>query len=358
MVIRRSLKISLELGNTGKKEVLDNLWNEYRRAVSDFLDRLLAHEGLAEDFLKSYGSRLSYRYKQCAKRQAMKLFKTWCRKKGKKSRPRVRQASMTLDERFVEVQGSDNSFDFWIKLATLEKGNPILIPAKRYAYLNKYLTEWELVPGGRVVQQKDQWVLMLTFEKEKPEPKVGTVKAADLGYRKLAVTSAAEVIGEKLPELIEKADRKKPYSKGYDRAKAEIKRYVNRELKKLFNDNLAVLVTEELKRLKDGKRGKWSKAVNRKFGFWIYGHALRRVKELGEVGGVHCPQVRPAYTSQRCPLCGHQEKLNRQGEQFKCRRCGFEHDADYVGALNILSRFTGEPIVPQMIKPLECFSIL
>jgi len=58
------------------------------------------------------------------------------------------------------------------------------------------------------------------------------------------------------------------------------------------------------------------------------------------------------------PLCGHAEKLNRQGERFTCRRCGFSHDADYVGALNILSRFTGEPIVPQAIKPqLEYFSI-
>jgi transposase len=358
MVIRRSLKMSLERGNTSKKKTLDQLWNEYRQAVTDFLDRLLAHEPLDEDFIKSYESALSYRYKQCAKRQAMKLFKSWCRKKGKKGKPTPRTPSMTLDARFVEVQGGRNSYDFWIKVATLEKGQPLLIPAKSYGYLKKYLADWELVSGGRVMRQKGQWVLMLTFEKEKPEPKAGRAKAVDLGYRKLGVTSDGEVVGEKLPALIEKADRRKPHSKGHDQAKAEIKRYINHELKKLFSDDLAVLVMEKLKRLRDGKRGKWSRAVNRKFGFWIYGHALKRVKELGEVGGVHCPQVRPAYTSQRCPLCGHQEKLNRQGERFKCRRCGFEHDADYVGALNLLSRFTGEPIVPQVIKPLECFSIL
>jgi len=289
----------------------------------------------------------------------MKLFKTWCQSPKKKNKPTLRNAAMTLDERFIQVQAANNSFDFWIKMATLDKGHPILIPAKRYAYLNHYLADWELVPGGRLIRQKDKWFLMLTFEKEKPALKAGQIKAADIGYRKLAVTSEAEVVGEKLPELIEKADRKKPYSKGYYRAKEEIKRYVNQELKKLFSGDVATLVMEDLRQLKSGKRGTWSRAVNRQFGFWIYGHALRRVKELGEVGGVHCPQVPPAYTSQRCPLCGHTEKLNRRGERFQCRRCGLEHDADYVGALNILSRFTGEPIVPQVIKPqLEYFSIL
>jgi IS605 OrfB family transposase len=174
----------------------------------------------------------------------------------------------------------------------------------------------------------------------------------------LAVTSEAEVIGEKLPALIEKADRKQTHSHGYDKAKTEIKRYINHELKKLFDEDVATIVMEDVKRLKDGKRGKWSRSINRKFGFWMYGHAIRRVKELGEGGGVHCPQVPPAYTSQTCPLCGHKERLNRHGGWFRCRRCGFSHDADYVGALNILSRFTGEPIVPQMIKPqLEYLSI-
>ena len=83
--IKRSLKLRLEFGNTGKKEALDALWEAYRQAVSDFLDRLLEKHELSEEFLKSYESPLSYRYKQCAKRQAMKLFKSWCRGKKKKN---------------------------------------------------------------------------------------------------------------------------------------------------------------------------------------------------------------------------------------------------------------------------------
>lgn len=85
MVIRRSLKLSLDFGNTGKKEELDLLWEAYQQAMKDFLDRLFSGQDLSEDFLKSYESPLSYRYKQCAKRQAMKIFKCWCRGEKKKN---------------------------------------------------------------------------------------------------------------------------------------------------------------------------------------------------------------------------------------------------------------------------------
>ena len=149
--------MSLDFGNTEKKEELDLLWEAYRGAMKDFLDRLFSNQDLSEDFLKSYDSPLSYRYKQCAKRQSMKIFKCWCRGEKKKNKPELRNPSMTLDYRFVEVQGSNNSFDFWIKIATLDKGNPILVPVRSYKYLNGYIENWNLVKGGRLIKQKDKW---------------------------------------------------------------------------------------------------------------------------------------------------------------------------------------------------------
>lgn len=50
--------------------------------------------------------------------------------------------------------------------------------------------------------------------------------------------------------------------------------------------------------------------------------------------------VNPKYTSQTCPLlnCGHISKANRQTQaDFKCMACGFQDNADYVGALNIVA---------------------
>lgn len=88
--MKRSLKFSLGLGNTSKLKCLDELSQEYRKTVNYFLKRLFKKMDLSEDFLKLYQSPLSYRYKQCAKRQAFKLFKSWCRNKKKGLKPKLR----------------------------------------------------------------------------------------------------------------------------------------------------------------------------------------------------------------------------------------------------------------------------
>jgi putative transposase len=49
--------------------------------------------------------------------------------------------------------------------------------------------------------------------------------------------------------------------------------------------------------------------------------------------------VPPQNTSRTCPCCGHVSTDNRPTQaRFKCVACGFEDNADLVGAINILSR--------------------
>ena len=59
--------------------------------------------------------------------------------------------------------------------------------------------------------------------------------------------------------------------------------------------------------------------------------------------------VPPQYTSRACPCCGHVSADNRQTQaQFLCVECGFEENADWVGAINVLragyARFAGEAV--------------
>ncbi len=47
--------------------------------------------------------------------------------------------------------------------------------------------------------------------------------------------------------------------------------------------------------------------------------------------------VPPQNTSRTCPCCGHVSKDNRQTQaRFECVECGFEENADRVGAINVL----------------------
>jgi len=48
--------------------------------------------------------------------------------------------------------------------------------------------------------------------------------------------------------------------------------------------------------------------------------------------------VNPRNTSRTCPCCGHVSADNRQTQaRFECVECGFEENADLVGAINVLA---------------------
>jgi putative transposase len=51
----------------------------------------------------------------------------------------------------------------------------------------------------------------------------------------------------------------------------------------------------------------------------------------------HLIAVPPQNTSRTCPCCGHVSADNRQTQaRFACVECGFEENADVVGAINVL----------------------
>ncbi|MER7794445.1 transposase [Streptomyces sp. NPDC097640] len=55
--------------------------------------------------------------------------------------------------------------------------------------------------------------------------------------------------------------------------------------------------------------------------------------------GVPFLEVDAAYTSQRCPRCGHTERANRSDrDHFRCRRCGLAGSADVVAGVNMRDR--------------------
>lgn len=355
--MKRALKFSLSLANANKTKSLKALFNEYKKAINFYLSILSSESKyiLSEEEIKSLDSPLSYRYKQCAKRQAIKIWKSWRKNRRKGNLPNF-NGSLILDSRFVKIEKAKNtSFDYWVKIATLDKGHPVLIPIKSYNYANDYFNNCHLINGGRIKPENNKWSLILSFEKKNPHKrKKGKTVGIDIGYRKLLTTSDKEFLGRDIKNLTKKSARRKQRSKNWMQTKAEIRNYVNRVAKLLFNKPLKIIVLENLKNLKKNKYRKWSKKINRRFNFWLYGSLINRIKELGEQFGVQIALIPPAYTSQTCPICGYVDKLSRKGELFKCTQCDFTEDADYVGALNILYRFTGELIVPQVGKSNIC----
>ncbi|MFI1291341.1 RNA-guided endonuclease InsQ/TnpB family protein [Streptomyces sp. NPDC020792] len=69
--------------------------------------------------------------------------------------------------------------------------------------------------------------------------------------------------------------------------------------------------------------------------------------------GVPFIEVDPAYTSQRCPRCGHTERANRPTrDRFSCRRCGLAGPADHVAGVNIAKRGAAAWVFVNMPDPV------
>jgi len=316
--MKRTLKFSLNLANVHKIQALKDLSEEYKKAVNYYLQILSSTRQyiLSEEEVKSFNSSLSYRYKQCANRHAIKIWKSWRRKKKKGNLPEF-DGSLILDSRFIEMEKAKNStFDYWVKISTLNKGKRILIPVQSYDYANQYFDSWKLVNGGRIKLENNKWFLLLTFEKETPSKKnKGKAMGVDIGIKKLIITSEGKVYGKEIEPLMDKIQRKEQGSKAFKKALKERDYYINRRLKKEFRS---------------------------KFQRWTYPRLFSRVHQLCELNSVYFFTINPAFTSQTCNICGFVHKLNRKGEKFLCKNCGYTEDADFNASKNILKSYLAQ----------------
>ncbi len=98
-------------------------------------------------------------------------------------------------------------------------------------------------------------------------------------------------------------------------------------------------ISKKKKKKKNGKR------FNILLGSWSYGQLLTLLKYKAEdaaaAAGKIVLEIDPRYISQRCSKCGHIDKKNRKGLQFKCTKCDFELNADLnAAARNIAQKGT------------------
>jgi IS605 OrfB family transposase len=72
---------------------------------------------------------------------------------------------------------------------------------------------------------------------------------------------------------------------------------------------------------------------------WPFRQLGQHLAYKAKQAGVPFIEVDAAYTSQRCPRCGHTERANRPDRgRFCCRRCGLAGPADVVAGVNVRDR--------------------
>lgn len=100
----------------------------------------------------------------------------------------------------------------------------------------------------------------------------------------------------------------------------------------------ADLVRENLKDLKLNSK-KRCKHLNYRLSTFPYRRFIEYIDYKFYERGLSVLEVDAKGTSITCPICGYVGKRNRDDkERFRCKRCGFTFNAQYVACLNLFSR--------------------
>lgn len=145
---------------------------------------------------------------------------------------------------------------------------------------------------------------------------------------------------DRLDQMIQKAEA--PHRKNrryYGMLEHEIKSSIDSYIKSIDHETLTVLEKLDIKEFNNSRK------ANGKRSMFARGQLQKKLMETLNWKGYDFKEIEPDYTSQCCPVCSHTDKANRNNKSFKCQCCGYEADADYVGALNIKARAEDKEIL-------------
>ncbi len=216
----------------------------------------------------------------------------------------------------------------------------------------------------------EKWYVSIQTEREEVEPvhPSASIVGVDVGITRFATLSDGTIFEPinsfkkqqaRLARYQRAMSRKVKFSNNWQKAKAKVTR-LHQKISHIRRDylhkttttiskNHAMVCIEDLQvrnmsRSAAGTTEKPGRNVKAKSGLnksildqgWFEFRRQLEYKQAWRGGQVVA--VNPRNTSRTCPACGHVSAENRQTQaRFACVECGFEENADLVGAINILA---------------------
>src|SRR3990167_710054 len=338
----RSVKISLKFATAKKLRRLAHLTRRLRKLTQRYINFIWISGGrLAAATLNAVPCLcLSYRQRSDCLKYALDII-TSCRASAKTLSTEPGKPVIGKTFKFssltATIELGKGSFDYVLKISGVRAGKRIALPFKSHKRLNHWLSK----PGARLLDgciiRGCEAILWIDLP-DLPTKDDGGSLGLDIGYNKLLADSAGKMYGTRIKELCEKVRRKKPGSKGKQRACRERYQYISETARLLPWDRIKLIGVEQLKNLKRGKKPNRNKAFRKRMAPWSYRQVIERIRHLAAENRVALHFVDPRNTSRECSVCKSVFSENRQGEKFCCVRCGYAVDADTNGAQNIIAR--------------------
>ena len=266
-----------------------------------------------------------------------------------------RKEPLHLPKDMFRIVNVDGRFaHFFLRIPT-EARNYLWLPLR----MNRHLEE--IVHGGdygdsKLIRRGDRFFLHLTVKRQAKTMEPSSLLGVDLGERNLATAVLWQRSQVNLLRWFygrEARGIRRHYAwlrkrLGERKLQREVKRISGKEQKAINNlchnvsreivntarkQNSAIILGD-LKGIRARARGR---RMNRIVSNMPYLKLSRFIEYKAAWEGIPVITTSEAYTSRTCPRCGSEGRRPKQG-LFQCSACGFEANADYVGARNLTER--------------------
>jgi len=325
---------------------VDQSWRTNKeQAYQDYLDDLLAYQEQLEE------------EKQDEPQAKEPVWKEW-------NVPTLKQTCIQANMNVVKLEPSkDTSFDYWLRISTLEFRKQLLVPVKLSDYHREALKGQTINTSVQLNKCEDGWWLTLSYDEmvtvpiEPSAPIIGI----DVGIANFVTTSDGEHYGTFHGKLRErqKRDRDKHRRKAKlreclkrkgvqklpstsSRTGRRLIRHVRQEINRAVNQCFAKHPDAQFayERLSVATMKHKARAMNAYMRASNLAHIPEQIAWNATKRGVSAVRVKSAYSSQECSVCHYTDKKNRPDQQtFCCQVCGFQEHADFNAAINVRQRW-------------------
>ena len=277
--------------------------------------------------------------------------------------PMLRQTCIQANANVAVLEpAQDSTFDYWLKISTLEFRKQLLIPVKLADYHRKALTGKTVNTSVTLNKREDGWFLTLSYDEVVPVKTDPSAQAVgiDVGIANFLTTSDGKHYGTFHGKLRERQKR--------DREKRQRKAKLRHSLEKKGTKKLPSTSSKSGQRLARHVRQEINRAVNlcmnehhdaqiayeqlsvatmkfkaRAMNAYLYAsnlaHIPKQISWNAAKRGVQATRVKSAYSSQECNACHYVDRKNRPDQQtFCCQACHQTTHADLNAARNIEQR--------------------
>ncbi len=276
------------------------------------------------------------------------------RESKKATKPTFTAPTVTYDTRTMTLFEDDT-----ISLSTTESRIrcELALPDADDGYQRQYLDsdEWSVTESTLTARDGD-YFLHIGFRRPKTDTERntaedGTVLGVDLGIENLAVTSTAYFFsGRELSHTLREFEKvraglqqtgtrsaHRTLEQSSDRELRYVRDVLHRASNAIVDEALRyecdVIAFEGLTDIRERTGASWGHK-------WAFRTLYEQVEYKAEAEGLSVKQVGSAYTSKRCAECGFTADENRPTRNdFRCKKCESEANADYNAAKNIGMRY-------------------